>query len=287
MLKGLIKKSGLTLEDSIADYSKPMPSIPDEICISCISCKQVILVQDMLDNLKVCPKCGYHSKLSSHERLAITFDESTFTEWDAALESKNILGFPEYDEKLATAKKSSGMKEAVLTGKAKLDEQDCAVVIMENKFMLGSMGFIVGEKVTRAFEKATEQRLPVIAFTVSGGARMQEGIISLMQMAKTSGAVKRHSDAGLLYITVLTDPTTGGVTASFAMEGDIVIAEPDALVGFAGRRVIEQTTRTKLPDRFQKAEFVLEKGFIDMIVARSKMRETLSALLRLHGGVKA
>ncbi len=284
MIKGQIKKSGLTLEDAITNFIKPKPTVPDELWAACSNCRQVILIQDLLENQKVCPKCGYHVRMSSRERLRATFDDNTFTEWDSELTSKNILGFPDYDEKLASAVKASGMNEAVLTGKAKLEGMDTALFIMEGKFMLGSMGSVVGEKISRVFENAAKEHLPVIGFTVSGGARMQEGILSLMQMAKTSGALKRHSDAGGLYITVLTDPTTGGVTASFAMDGDVIIAEPNALVGFAGRRVIEQAARTKLPDKFQKAELVLEKGFIDMIVERKKMRETLSRLLRMHGG---
>jgi acetyl-CoA carboxylase carboxyl transferase beta subunit len=283
-LKDLIRRTGLALEDSISGYKKPVPTVPDEMWTACTACRQVILAQDLKEKLKVCPKCGYHFKMNSDERLAATFDEGSFSEWDAALKSRNMLGFPEYDEKLAAAMKNSGMNEGVLTGAAALEGMACAAIIMEHRFMLGSMGSVVGEKITRAFEKATELKLPVIAFTVSGGARMQEGILSLMQMAKTSGAVKRHMDAGLLYITVLTDPTTGGVTASFAMEGDIILSEPGATVGFAGRRVIEQTTRAKLPERFQKAEFVLEKGFIDLIVPRSQMRDTLARLLKLHGG---
>ena len=201
---------------------------------------------------------------------------------DADLVSENILDFPEYTRKLKTSKMSRGENESVICGTAEIEGSKTVLCVMDSSFMMGSMGTVTGEKITRAFEYATENNLPVIVFTVSGGARMQEGILSLMQMAKTSGAVKRHSDKGLLYITVLTDPTTGGVTASFAMEGDIILAEPKALIGFAGPRVIEQTIRQKLPKDFQTAEFLLEKGFVDAVVNRKDMKKTLSKLLKLH-----
>ena len=213
----------------------------------------------------------------------MTVDEGSFEEFDAEMTSTNIIDFPDYTRKLKNAKLNSGENESVITGKAVIGGCTAVLAVMNSQFMMGSMGTVTGEKITRAFEYATEQQLPVIVFTVSGGARMQEGILSLMQMAKTSAAVKRHSDAGLLYITVLTDPTTGGVTASFAMEGDIILSEPKALIGFAGPRVIEQTIRQKLPKDFQSAEFLLEKGFVVKVVPRSEMKETLTKLLVLHG----
>jgi acetyl-CoA carboxylase carboxyl transferase subunit beta len=212
----------------------------------------------------------------------MTADKDTFVEMDADFESTNIIDFPDYDEKLEKNKKKSGEKESVICGSCKLGGIDIVIVSMNSEFMMGSMGTVTGDKITRAFEYATEHKLPIIVFTVSGGARMQEGILSLMQMAKTSGAVKMHSDAGLLYITVLTDPTSGGVTASFAMEGDIILAEPKALIAFAGPRVIEQTIRQKLPRDFQTAEFVLQKGFVDKVVDRRHLKETLSHLLKIH-----
>jgi len=209
-------------------------------------------------------------------------DEDSFVEHDKNLVSKNILKFPDYDSKLKKAKDTSNEKEAVVCGVAKIKGMECALFVMNSEFMMGSMGVVVGEKVTRLFEYATQNRLSVVGFTVSGGARMQEGVLSLMQMAKTSCAVKRHNDTGLLYITVLTDPTTGGVTASFAMEGDIILAEPGALIAFAGPRVIEQTIKQKLPEGFQRSEFLLEKGFIDAIVERKALRDTLANILKLH-----
>ena len=212
----------------------------------------------------------------------MTTDEGTFCEMDADMTSTNIIDFPDYTRKLKSAKLNSGENESVITGTAEIFGEKCVIAVMNSQFMMGSMGTVTGEKITKAFEYATDNRLPVVVFTVSGGARMQEGILSLMQMAKTSGAVKRHSDAGLLYITVLTDPTTGGVTASFAMEGDIILAEPHALIAFAGPRVIEQTIRQKLPKDFQSAEFLLDKGFIDAVVQRADMKQTLAKLIRLH-----
>ena len=209
-------------------------------------------------------------------------DEGSFEEWDSDLQGGNPLEYKGYEEKLEKLQEKTGLSEAVITGKAKIDGRETAIGVCDGRFLMASMGEAVGEKIARAVERATEERLPVILFACSGGARMQEGIISLMQMAKTSGAVKRHSDAGLLYITVLTDPTTGGVTASFAMEGDIILAEPKALVGFAGQRVVEQTTHTKLPKGFQRSEFLLEKGFVDSVVQRKDMKKTLAYLLSIH-----
>ena len=258
------------------------PYIPDELWVKCPVCKNVMLSSDLEDNYKVCIKCGYHFRIPARQRIKMTADEGTFEEFDKDMMSANIIDFPEYTRKLKNAKINSGENESVITGLCSIGGQKTVIAVMNSQFMMGSMGTVTGEKITKAFEYATENRLPVVIFTVSGGARMQEGILSLMQMAKTSGAVKLHSDKGLLYITVLTDPTTGGVTASFAMEGDIILSEPHALIGFAGPRVIEQTIRQKLPKDFQSAEFLLEKGFVDAVVERKDMKDTLAKLLKLH-----
>ena len=258
------------------------PEIPETMWVKCPKCKSLILTADLEANHKVCAKCGHHMRLSARERIALLSDDSSFEEFDSDLTSSNILSFPDYDLKLKSAQLKSGEKESVVTGVCRIGGSKTVLGAMDSGFMMGSMGTVTGEKITRAFEYATENRLPVVICTVSGGARMQEGILSLMQMAKTSGAVKRHSDAGLLYITVLTDPTTGGVTASFAMEGDIILSEPNALVGFAGPRVIEQTIRQKLPKDFQTAEFVEEKGFIDAVVPRKELKGAISRLLEMH-----
>ncbi len=232
---------------------------------------------------RVCPVCGYHGRLSAAERIQITVDKDSFRELDKDMVSGDPLSFPEYPEKQKELREVTGLNDAVITGTATIKGSKTVIGVMDSRYMMGSMGSVVGEKITRAFEYATENHLPVIMFTASGGARMQEGIVSLMQMAKTSGAVKLHSDAGGLYIAVMTDPTTGGVTASFASLGDIIIAEPKVLIGFAGRRVIESTIRQRLPEDFQLAEFMHEHGFVDMITDRKKMRSTLSHLLKLHG----
>lgn len=263
----------------LAPTSKP--SVPDNMWAKCPNCKRTLYKKEMGDE-KVCPHCGYSFRISAWERLAITIDEKSLEEWDNQLPAKNPINFPDYEEKLAKTKEKTGLDEAVITGQALIEGRPIAIGVMDTNFIMGSMGTIVGEKITRLFERATKEKLPVVLFTASGGARMQEGIFSLMQMAKVSAAVKRHSNAGLLYITVLTDPTTGGVTASFAMEGDLILAEPQTLVGFAGRRVIEQTIRQKLPDDFQKAEFLLDHGFIDQIVPRTALKERLAELLDLH-----
>lgn len=263
-----------------ADVKKPF--VPDEMWEKCPECGTLLLTTDIEENLRVCSKCNHHFRLNARERVNMVADKDSFVEMDADMESRNIIDFPDYDEKLEKNKLKSGEKESVICGTCKLHGIDTVIVSMNSEFMMGSMGTVTGDKITRAFEYATEHMLPIIVFTVSGGARMQEGILSLMQMAKTSGAVKMHSDAGLLYITVLTDPTSGGVTASFAMEGDIILAEPKALIAFAGPRVIEQTIRQKLPKDFQTAEFVLQKGFVDKVVDRRYLKETLTHLLKIH-----
>lgn len=250
---------------------------------NCPNCHRDIPLSRLWANDLVC-SCGYHFRMKARQRIKMIVDRDSFSELYGKLKADNPLNFPGYKDKAETVRAASGEEEAVVCGTAVIGGQSCCIFVMESYFMMGSMGSAVGEKITSLFEYARKKRLPVIGFTVSGGARMQEGLLSLMQMAKTSAAVKRHSDAGLLYIAVLTDPTTGGVTASFAMEADIILAEPGATVGFAGARVIEQTTRKSLPAGFQKSEFVLEHGFVDGIVNRSNQRLLLSELLKIHNG---
>ncbi|WEV60144.1 acetyl-CoA carboxylase, carboxyltransferase subunit beta [Streptococcaceae bacterium ESL0729] len=266
---------------STIDEKVSKPEIPDELFAKCPVCKHTIYTKD-LGKEKVCPFCGYNFRISAKERLKLIVDKGSFEELFTGIETTDPLDFPGYPEKLAFTKEKTGLDEAVLTGLAKIKGQKTALAIMDPNFIMASMGMVVGEKITRLFEHAKAQGLPVVIFTASGGARMQEGIMSLMQMAKISAAVKRHSNAGLLYLTVLTDPTTGGVTASFAMLGDIILAEPQSLVGFAGRRVIEQTVRENLPEDFQKAEFLQEKGFVDKIVRRKDLASTIGKILHLH-----
>ena len=249
----------------------------------CPNCHKDIPLSRLWANDLVC-SCGYHFRMKARQRIQMITDKGSFHELYPNMKADNPLNFPGYKEKLETVRVASSEKEAVVCGTAAIGKQKCCLFVMEPYFMMGSMGSAVGEKVTILFEYAVQHRLPVIGFTVSGGARMQEGLLSLMQMAKISAAVKRHSDAGLLYIAVLTDPTTGGVTASFAMEADIILAEPGATVGFAGERVIEQTTRKTLPEGFQKSEFVLKHGFIDSIIQRSSQKKYLNELLKMHGG---
>ncbi len=263
-----------------------MPSIPKGLWIKCSHCSQMIYKEDFIENHNICPKCGFYFRMDARERIEMIADIYTFEEWDEKMPILNPLDFPGYPEKLKEAQEKTGLSEAVVTGKMFIFGQPCVVGVCDSRFLMSSMGRNVGEKITRAVERATKEKLPVILFTASGGARMQEGIISLMQMAKTSAALKCHSDAGLLYITVLTDPTTGGVTASFAMLGDIILAEPNALIGFAGPRVIEQTIGRKLPEGFQRSEFLLEHGFVDKIVERNSLKETLGRLLRYHKKVE-
>lgn len=262
-------------------YTK-IKSVISHETIECPRCKTTVLINRMKKNHMVCPECSHHLRMDARSRIAFIVDKNSFSELFSGLNSKDFFHFPGYAEKLEKAKQSSGEKEAVVCGTAKIGGIETAIFVMDPRFIMASMGSVVGEKITRLFEIAAERKLPVVGFTASGGARMQEGIISLMQMAKVSGAVKLLSDSGCPYITVLTDPTTGGVTASFAMQGDILLAEPGALIGFAGRRVVEQTTKSKLPDNFQTAEFLLEHGFVDNIVARNELPATLTNILRLH-----
>lgn len=249
----------------------------------CPNCHKEIPLSYLWGNRMVC-SCGYHFRMKARQRIRMIAEKDSFCELYGDVKAGNPLDFPGYSEKLDTVRSAGGEAEAVICGTARIGSKSCCLFVMEPYFMMGSMGSAVGEKITRLFEYAAEKRLPVIGYTVSGGARMQEGLLSLMQMAKTSAAVKRHSDAGLLYTAVLTDPTTGGVTASFAMEADIILAEPSATVGFAGARVVEQTTKKSLPEGFQKAEFVLQHGFIDSIVGRAEQKSYLERLLMMHDG---
>lgn len=254
--------------------------VPQGLYTKCRGCSAILFNKDLDKNLKVCPKCGYHNQLSSLERLYLTVDSGTFQEFDDNLIPENPLGFPEYEEKVKRGQEKAKMAEAVVTGLGKICGQPASIAIMDFQFMGGSLGSVVGEKITRAVERAIEKKLPMIIFSTSGGARMQEGIFSLMQMAKTSAALARLGEAGLPYVSVLIDPTTGGVAASFSMLGDVNLAEPGAMIGFAGPRVIEQTIRQKLPKGFQRSEFLLDKGFVDAIVPRSAMKETLGKYLK-------
>ncbi len=276
--KSMFKSPRLQLE-------RPEGAPPlDDQAIICPGCKRELTRQQLAQDDHICQRCGLYHKVAARERVAMILDAGSFEELDSDLGATDPLGFPGYQQKLQQAREQSGENEAVLTGLGRLDGQDCAFFAMEHGFMMGSMGAAVGEKLVRLFEKALQLRLPVIGFTLSGGARVQEGILSLMQMARVSGAVRAHSDAGLCYIAVLCDATTGGVAASFAMQADVILAEPGALVGFAGPRVIEQTTRQKLPEGFQRSEFQLAHGFVGRLSPRPQQRELLSLLLRLHTG---
>lgn len=272
---GMFRKSRNVLESGGIT-----PTVEEKI--RCPICKAVDTKRSVAKNKMVCPSCGYHYRINARTRIKAICDKGSFQELEMNIQTENPLNFPGYANKIESARAASGQMEGVVCGTATIRRQPCAVFVMDPQFMMGSMGSVVGEKITRLFEYATEHDLPVVGFTASGGARMQEGILSLMQMAKTSGAVHFHSDKGGLYITVLTDPTTGGVTASFAMLGDIILSEPNALIGFAGRRVIEQTTKKKLPEDFQRAEFLQDCGFVDAIVPRTELRATLERLLKQH-----
>lgn len=286
MLNLFGKKNYISIENrertkKVDKRKKAEPSIPDGMWIKCNTCKAIIYKKEVTE-YKLCPNCDAHFRMNPAERIAITCDEGSFEEFDQNMHPKNPMNYPEYDQVIKKAQDKSGIKEAVVTGRCTIHGQKTVLAIMDSHFMMGSMGSVVGEKITRAVEYATKHRLPIIIFTTSGGARMQEGIISLMQMAKVSEALGRHDAAGLLYVTVLTDPTTGGVTASFAMLGDIILSEPKALIGFAGQRVIKGTIHQDLPEGFQRAEFQLEHGFVDRIVHREKLRNELGKILRLH-----
>lgn len=260
--------------------------IPDGLWIKCDRCKKMIYKDDLESSMHVCTSCGYHFRITAPQRIDMLCDEGSFFEIDKDLVGEDPLNFPGYKEKLEKLREQTGLNEAVVTGIGKIDGISIALGVMDNRFLMGSMGYAVGEKITRLILRAIEEKLPLIIFTTSGGARMQEGIVSLMQMAKTSSALAKFNKEGLLYISYLTDPTTGGVSASFAMLGDIILAEPGALIGFAGPRVIEQTIRQRLPEGFQTSEFLLKHGFVDKVVDRRDMKDVLSKILKMHMGVK-
>ena len=283
MLKNMFKKTYTMIDTRYKPPKKEEePSIPQGLWRKCNKCGQPIYVEDVTNNFYVCPKCGGYFRVHAYRRIEMLIDEGTFEEWNAHMDFSNPLNFPGYEKKVQATKERTKLNEAIITGKGRIGGQETAFGVCDARFFMSSMGHIMGEKITQMIERATEEQLPVIIYACSGGARMQEGIVSLMQMAKTSAALKRHHEAGQLFISVLTDPTTGGVTASFAMLGDIILAEPNALIGFAGPRVIEQTIRQKLPEGFQRAEFLLEHGFVDKIVERKDQKEVLSQILRLH-----
>ncbi|MBT9253691.1 MAG: acetyl-CoA carboxylase, carboxyltransferase subunit beta [Brockia lithotrophica] len=268
--------------DEAPTAARQTKDIPEGLVEKCPSCGAILYRKELEANFKVCPRCGYHFPLSAPERIAITFDGGHIFEYDRDLVSEDPLAFPGYREKLAEAQERTGLTEAVVTGEGTIEGFPVVAAVMDGRFIMGSMGSVVGEKVARAAEMARAKRYPLVLFAASGGARMQEGILSLMQMAKTAAAVRRLADAGVLFVSVFTHPTTGGVLASFAGLGDILLAEPGALIGFTGRRIIEQTIREKLPPDFQTAEFLFAHGQLDGIVPRRDMRPTLAKLLRLH-----
>ena len=279
---GIFKKRKYGVVTMPLDESN-VPVVPDGTWVKCDKCGKILYKKYLTDNLNVCSNCNHYFRLGAFERIAMICDEDSFNEFGKDIETEVGLDFPNYKEKLDKSMKKSKLKEGVITGEGRINGINSIIAVMDSNFMMGSMGTVVGEKITQAVERAIEKELPLIIFTASGGARMQEGILSLMQMAKVSSAIARLNEAGLLYVTVLTDPTTGGVTASFAMLGDIIISEPGALIGFAGRRVIEGTIKQSLPDNFQTAEFLLENGFIDKIVKRSELKSTIGDILMLHG----
>lgn len=283
MIKKFLNRKGQNYAVVHLNQNFKENSVDDKFWIYCETCKSQVFRKDIEENLNICPKCNKHYDFSARKRIKLLLDENSFEEFDYGLEFKNILNFPDYETKISKYKNATNEKEAVITGKGLIHGVEVVLCVMNPKFMMGSMGAIVGEKITQSIEYAIDNKLPVLICCASGGARMQEGMISLMQMAKTSQALSKLSDAGLLYISILTNPTTGGVTASFATLGDIIIAEPNALIAFAGPRVIKQTIKQDLPKGFQTSEFLLEHGFVDLIVNRDQMKDTLFNLLSLHG----
>lgn len=277
-LQNMFKKN----RKSYIPLKSERPEVPEGLLKKCNKCGAAILTEEVKSAGYICPKCQGYFRVHAYERIRMTVDEDSFEEWEKDMEFVNPLEFKGYEEKVKSLKEKTGLSEAVVIGKASIEGNPAVIAVCDGRFLMASMGQVVGEKITRAVERATKEQLPVIIFACSGGARMQEGIVSLMQMAKTAAALKRHSDAGLLYVSVLTDPTTGGVTASFAMLGDVILAEPKALIGFAGPRVIEQTIGEKLPKGFQRSEFLLEHGFIDRIVERKETRTVLGNILQMH-----
>ena len=282
MLRDMFKKTYTLIDTKYKNHSKNEPNIPEGLWRKCKKCGQPVYGEDVKNNNYICPKCKAYFRVHAYRRIDLVADPGTFEEWNAQMEFSNPLGFPGYEEKVQAAQEKTRLNEAIVTGSCKIQGQKSAIGVCDARFMMSSMGYVVGEKITRMVERETEEKLPVIIFACSGGARMQEGCISLMQMAKTSAALKRHHEAGQLFISVLTDPTTGGVTASFAMLGDVILAEPGALIGFAGPRVIQQTIGQKLPEGFQRAEFLLEHGFVDAIVERKNLKITLNRILKMH-----
>ena len=290
MLRDMFKKTYTKIDmkyragekESARTAEEDAPVIPAGLWKKCNKCGKPIYTDDVRANFYICPKCGGYFRVHAYRRIEMIADEGSFEEWDKFMQVSNPLSFPGYEKKLAAAREKSQLNEAIVTGSCTIHGQKTVVGVCDARFLMSSMGHNVGEKITRAVERATEEKLPVILFACSGGARMQEGIVSLMQMAKTSAALEKHHEAGQLFVSVLTDPTTGGVTASFAMLGDIILAEPNALIGFAGPRVIQQTIGQKLPEGFQRAEFLLEHGFVDKIVDRENQRDVLADILRMH-----
>lgn len=281
-LKSIFKKTPVTKPEVKETANQVKPEVPEGLLKRCNKCGKGIFTEEYKNNLYICPKCGGYLRMPAQKRIEFLTEAGSFEEWDTGLVTENPLHMIGYPDRIRALQDKTKLDEAVITGKARIGENEVVLMVMDGRFLMASMGEVVGEKIARGVERATKEKLPVIIFTCSGGARMQEGMTSLMQMAKTSAALKRHSDAGLLYITVLTDPTTGGVTASFAMLGDIILAEPKALIGFAGPRVIEQTIHKKLPKGFQRSEFLLEHGFVDKIVERKDMKDTLEQILTMH-----
>lgn len=284
MLKDLFKKTssyGTVKSESKEEGAKP--NIPSGMWAKCDECSSIIYKEDLISNSYVCPSCKNHLRIQAKTRIEFFFDKGSFKEMFSEITTNNPLQFKGYEEKLEKGRAATESSEAIVTGTGLVNGIKVATGVMDSFFMMGSMGVAVGERLTSMIEYATKKKLPLVIFTTSGGARMQEGIFSLMQMAKVSAALGKYDEAGLLYITVITHPTTGGVTASFAMEGDIILSEPNALIGFAGRRVIENTIKETLPDDFQKAEFLLEKGFVDAIVDRRELRQTIYKILSIHG----
>lgn len=280
-LKEMFKKNTYRSVPQKGENGKE-PSVPEGLWVKCAKCGKTVYKEDVTENSYTCPKCGGYFRIKTRTRLRLTADEGSFQEWGTEIADKDPLKYPGYGEKLSELRRKTHLQEAVTIGYAKLGGCEAVLGVCDARFLMGSMGYVVGERITAAIEEATRRRLPVVLFCCSGGARMQEGIVSLMQMAKTAAAIKRHSDAGLLYLSVLTDPTMGGVTASFAMLGDIILAEPGALIGFAGPRVIAQTIGEKIPEGFQRTEFLLEKGMIDAAVERKELKDVLVKLLTMH-----
>lgn len=282
-LKHMFKKTAVLFRDrEDRNQEKKEPSAPEGLWLKCPKCGEVVYRDDVKAHGYVCPKCEGYFRIGTRTRIRMVADTGTFQEWFTDLETENPLEYPGYEEKIANLQEKTKLHEAVTVGKCMVNGLETVLGVCDARFLMGSMGYVVGEKITRAFERATEEKLPVVLFTSSGGARMQEGIVSLMQMAKTSAAIRKHSEAGLFYLPILTDPTTGGVTASFAMLGDVILAEPGALIGFAGPRVIAQTIGQKLPEGFQRAEFLVKKGIIDGVVERQELKETVWKFLKIH-----